>query len=521
MSGFLLTVGVPRWGVEPAVQQLGDAYQASLGFVNEQDHLSLYSKQQNGDLEIFEDSDRFSLVIGECFAKTNNSILSHSIPVRSTEAIRLALERIENLRGEYLLLEIDKRFGRIRMHSDAVGGFQLFYLRKNAIFIASDSPTAIKKLAEALRISQCGVKSDYLPRLANAYRIPPNKSIYCDIERLPGGDMLSVSGRERFFTHYRYKDGSIQSLAQGGILDLDSVAELTEAVLSQAVARSFSGETHLSLSGGADSRLLLFGLNRCNVGPLKTVNVSFPGMKCDEQDIAAGAASACGAFHRRVRFDTGNYWDHIEEMSKILESPPFSTLYHLWITMQENLGAGNPYWTGGWGGDEVFIGHPIQVFSWPARWLRSPRNLRSVWDNWRKTNTVSSIVRQAVTHHLKARPRLFQTRRKFLTKSFYPCMYTIAKARGYRMRKPLCDLDLMALMSRYSSCMILKGGTRRDLEYEVLRALVPEQYLPPIAGKVNFDDAMEYRSGRRMASANDLDRLQGEINSIWAKVRGF
>jgi len=69
--------------------------------------------------------------------------------------------------------------------------------------------------------------------------------------------------------------------------------------------------------------------------------------------------------------------------------------------------------------------------------------------------------------------------------------------------------------------MILKGGTRRDLEYEVLRALVPEQYLPPIAGKVNFDDAMEYRSGRRMASANDLDRLQGEINSIWAKVRGF
>jgi len=199
-----------------------------------------------------------------------------------------------------LIWEISKN--RLTLITDRLGAFPAFYFKDKFLHIA----TSADDIASSCQLNQLDMGS-LAEVLAFGASIHPY-SFYKDIKMLSAGmiyrwDLVDLEKKSA----NRYWEPRYQPWSNIN----DSIDDIEEAFCSAVNRRTgpYSGKVGMFLSGGADSRTLLFSARN----PSQITTISMHQEDAYELEIAKQLSQCAGASHLTYRRDDNSYFDHAEE----------------------------------------------------------------------------------------------------------------------------------------------------------------------------------------------------------------
>jgi asparagine synthase (glutamine-hydrolysing) len=248
---------------------------------------------------------------------------------------------------------------RILLVRDRLGIKPLFYYRHKGMFIFASEIKAILAFPGVDRMINRSAIFDYLTYLY----IPPPKTAYAHLQKLPAGHMLVFEKKQIWIKQYweisLYRPSPVQTF--------DQACELIRETLEEAVNLHTISDVPVGvfLSGGIDSSTVTALMAQMNSTPIKTFSIGFDIAEHSETDYARELAE----YHRTQHFERLVGVESAQRMLShvvFMFDEPFASgsaipTYYVSALAREHVKVA----LSGDGGDEIFYG-----YNWYTSWLR-------------------------------------------------------------------------------------------------------------------------------------------------------
>lgn len=273
------------------------------------------------------------------------------------------------LNGMFAFAILDRRTHTLFMARDRFGKKPLYYHAGAGLFAFASELTALTRHHQVPKnIDVLSVQKYF------AYGfIPAPRSLYQDIQKLPGGHLLQLNLNSRTCSvsaYWKYKIEPIESIpAKAEAL----WGEELRALLSNAVKRRLMGDVPLGifLSGGIDSSAILAFAAQHQPGKQnKTFSIGFNEASFDESEYARLVAAKFDSDHYERILDLNTAAELIPTVLSQLDEPMADSsiipTYLLSKFAREKVTVA----LGGDGGDEMFAGYdPFKALK-AAKWYQ-------------------------------------------------------------------------------------------------------------------------------------------------------
>ena len=275
----------------------------------------------------------------------------------------MGIESVQQLRGMFALVIVDKRTSEIVLIRDRLGEKPLSYIRSgSAIFFSSEQTPLVKSGVVSLRLDD-DVVAQYL---LHGF-VPEPHSIVKGIEKVPAAHALRISlidGSSRLIRYWN----SLDFVSDRMLGTSEISAAVTDAV---EVACTSDVPIGIALSAGLDSSMIAAIASKQRPD-LIAFSVSYAEEGFSESEVAAKFAGELGIAHRTVTLQTQDIARQFAEVCGVRDEPVSDiagpALAALPRAARE---AGVPVLLTGVGGDELFWGYEwIQhLAAWTAEYL--------------------------------------------------------------------------------------------------------------------------------------------------------
>ena len=220
---------------------------------------------------------------------------------------------LDRFRGMFAFAIWDKQTRRLFAGRDLFGEKPMYYtVTDDGLLLVASEIKAL--LASKLFVPKLDLESvDAF--LAFGY-LPPDRTIYKNVQSLPPGHCLEWDGKQASVTRYWYPKFKPQQITPG------DAAERLRELLHQAVQRQMVADVPVGafLSGGHDSSTIVALMQRHAGQPVKTFSVGF-GDYINELPYARTVANLYRTEHHEVDLGAPPVAQMLEKMAEIYDEP--------------------------------------------------------------------------------------------------------------------------------------------------------------------------------------------------------
>jgi len=317
----------------------------------------------NGAQPIFNENRTLAIVFnGEIYnyreLRDELFMLGHAFhTVSDTEVILKAFEQwgtdcFIRLNGMFAVAILDVPGQKLYLSRDRYGIKPLFYYWDNTDFVFGSELSVIEKFPE-LNLQINPIALNYYLTME---RVPAPMGIYTHVHKLmPGHFMVWHEGKVNTSPYYKlsFSPKMVETREEFYIKRLE---ELLEA----AVKRHMISDVPLGafLSGGVDSSLISYFMQKNAALPVKTFSIGFEDKSFDESEYSGYMAKFLGTEHHHITFSRAEMVAQVAQVTGMLDEPfadsslmpthflSFHTRRHVKVALS------------GDGSDELFGGYP-------------------------------------------------------------------------------------------------------------------------------------------------------------------
>ena len=291
---------------------------------------------------------------------------------------------VQQLRGMFALVVVDKRSSEVVLIRDRLGEKPLSFTRQgSAIYFASEQTPLVRSGLVSLQLDD-EVVAQYL---LHGF-VPEPRSIVKGIEKVPAAHALHIS----------LLDGSSKLVRYWNALDFVSDRILTTSETSAAVTDAVEVACNsdvpigIALSAGLDSSMIAAIASRQRPD-LIAFSVSYSEGGVDESEAAAGFAAELGIDHHTITLQTYDIASQFAEVCGMRDEPVSDIAGPALAALPRAArAAGVPVLLTGVGGDELFWGYEWirHLAAWTANYS-APEPKRSFKSHLRVTSPPSTV----------------------------------------------------------------------------------------------------------------------------------
>lgn len=331
--------------------------------------------------DVADDGDTVAFVAGTMFdAAAGKSYAEHAAAIYREGGVR----GLTGLHGSFAVAILDKRDGRLHLHTDDFGSYALFYARENGVWRWG---TRMRDVAASLQARSLDVAA--IPE-AVCFRIfASSNTLLREVRQVPPGSTVSLGpGSEAAgmpaegFAKYFHP---ARPAAPNRVDQLDAI--LSEC-LAEVRQRHF--RVTVFLSGGLDSSLLLAKVMEAGFPEVRCCTAMFPGWTNPELPLARRVAAHLGVDLVELAVSDDDVRDTYAPAVLAMEEPPrHYKIFALW-KMYEYASREAPLVISGIGAENVF---GPKAVDWLRAALRRLARLR----------VIPSGIRRSAAHGLPRR----------------------------------------------------------------------------------------------------------------------
>ncbi len=260
--------------------------------------------------------------------------------------------------GVFSFVLWDKKEKKLFLARDKLVEKPLYYGFNNSIFyFGSDlSPLKYSKFFSP------EINHQSLKLYFNMNYIPAPYSIYKNIYKLEPGKYLSVSSKNQNLepiSYWSFKNSNFKNFKITDTIDYFK-NKIETSVKNQTISDVPVGSF---LSGGIDSSLVSYYMQKNSINKIKTFNISFEDNKYDEGDYAKKIAQFIGTDHHTFKISNNQFKSVLSKLN-ITFSEPFSDSSQIVTYLISKLAKKEvSVILSGDGGDEAFAGYNRHILA--------------------------------------------------------------------------------------------------------------------------------------------------------------
>ena len=282
----------------------------------------------------------------------------------------MGLDSVQQLRGMFALVVIDKRSSEVLLIRDRLGEKPLSYTRQgSAIFFSSEQTPLVKSGVVPLHLDN-EVVAKYL---LHGF-VPEPHAIVNGIEKVPAAHALRIS----------LLDGSTRLIRYWNSLDFVSDRTLATSEISEAItdavkiACTSDVPIGVALSAGLDSSMIAAIASKQRPD-LIAFSITYSQDGFDESEVAAKFAGELGLTHHTITLQTEDIARHFAEVCGMRDEPVSDVAGPALAAIPHAAReAGVSVLLTGVGGDELFWGYEWirNLAAWTTQFLASTSTQR-------------------------------------------------------------------------------------------------------------------------------------------------
>ncbi len=289
---------------------------------------------------------------------------------------------LDRFRGMFAFVIWDERRRRMFGARDLFGEKPMYYARDpgGSLLVASE----LKALVASRRL-RLDLSLDALDAFLGLGYVPPDRTVYADVDVLPPGSYFEWDGGDVRVTRYWRPQFDTEQWSMA------DAAERLRVLLDQAVERQMVADVPVGafLSGGLDSTSVVALAQQHTTSPLKTFSVGF-GDHINELPYARAVADLHNTEHYEVDLGTPAVAELLERMVDVYDEPYADTSNIPTYLLSEFARKQVKVVLTGDGGDELFGG-----YAW-YRPLSASAELRGSRPRWLAARVTSRLLRDRV-----------------------------------------------------------------------------------------------------------------------------
>jgi asparagine synthase (glutamine-hydrolysing) len=276
--------------------------------------------------------------------------------------ITKALEMIE---GMFSFCFLDKEKKVIHLVRDRFGEKPLFYLINKEIIVFSSELKSLKGFS----FVDYKINDEAVEQFKQFGYISSPNTIYANIKRLKPGQVLTFN----IETHQIVKDAMywspFENLNTFQNNKLKDLSDLFEYKLEKSVKERMISDVPLGcfLSGGIDSTLIAYFMQKNSVNKIDTFTIGFSDQKYNEAPYAKKIANYFGTNHNELYVDSNLYSKEVSRLHEIYDEPFCDPSQLPMLTLSNFVSSKVKVALSGDGGDEIFSGynrHQLVPYIW-------------------------------------------------------------------------------------------------------------------------------------------------------------
>ncbi len=231
-------------------------------------------------------------------------------------------EALLKCRGMFAIALWDKNEKTLILARDRIGEKPLYYSNVNGKFIFASELKSIKAIPNiTLEIDKYSLSM----MLRYGY-IPAPNSIYKNVYKLPPGKLLVIKRGDSFhkpITWWDFSEKIINQSEPSFDLKEDEIIENLDIILSSAVKEQMIADVPVGvlLSGGIDSSLITFLMQKHSSKPINSFTVSFEEKEYNEANYAKNISKFLGTNHNDLRVQPEDALDIIPNLPEFYDEP--------------------------------------------------------------------------------------------------------------------------------------------------------------------------------------------------------
>ena len=330
--------------------------------------LSIQDVSNNGNQPMVSNSGRFIITFNGEIYNVNNLrkyLLNHiNFSLKSSTDTEVLVEIIELvginkalslLEGMFAFAIFDIKELTLFVTRDRVGIKPLYWSNINNFFLFSSEISSIKKFHKDLEIDR-----DSLASFFRHNYVPAPHSIYKNVYKLEPGKLLIFKDKKtKMFSYWDLSNYFRKEGTKNKSYSLKTVTIETEKILTSVVKDCMISDVPLGsfLSGGIDSSLITYLMQKQSKKKIKTFTIGFDFNKYNEATYAKKIADFIGTEHTEIIVNENDALETITRLPEIY-SEPFADssqipTYIISKMCRKNIKVA----LSGDGGDEMFGGY--------------------------------------------------------------------------------------------------------------------------------------------------------------------
>lgn len=284
--------------------------------------------------------------------KTDTIVLLELI---SKYGIEVALSQVE---GMFAFAVWDRKKKKLYLARDRFGEKPLFYYRDKKSIIFGSELKVIKSFNQInLRISK---KASFYYSILGY--IPAPYSIYEDVFKVKPGEIIEINKDNSISKKIYY---SLNPKTESHKIDYADFKSKIKNSLNESIKKMMVADVDVGcfLSGGVDSSLVAFFMQKNSTKKIKTFTVGFDEKQYDESLYANKISRSLGTNHHEIIVNSNDMIKHLDSLVDIFDEP-FSDSSFIPTYLISKLAASHvKVVLSGDGGDEIFLGYNRYLFA--------------------------------------------------------------------------------------------------------------------------------------------------------------
>ncbi len=317
---------------------------------NSQRYVIAYNGEIYNHLEIRENIEKVKNI--EWKGSSDTETLINSLEI-------IGVEKTLNIcNGVFSFALWDKKNKSLLLARDKLGEKPLYYGFNNSIFYFGSDLSPFKNN----KIFSPSIDPNALNLYANLNYIPSPYSIYKNIFKLEPGNYIKISQNNKNIIPIKY-----WSLRKSNYQDLKNLNKveyfkfkIEESVKNQTISDVPIGSF---LSGGIDSSLVSYFMQKNSMKRIKTFNISFNQQEYDESYYAKEISNYIGSDHKTFKISDNMFFDVVNKINKIYSEPFSDSSQIVTYLISKYAKKDVSVVLSGDGGDEGFAGYNRHILA--------------------------------------------------------------------------------------------------------------------------------------------------------------
>tara|TARA_B100001964_G_C14239172_1_gene604090 strand:+ start:988 stop:2955 length:1968 start_codon:yes stop_codon:yes gene_type:complete len=340
--------------------------------------LSILDLSEDGSQPMSSDNGRFTLVYnGEIYNYVElkellikNNFFSKWKGNSDTEVLLECISHfglsktLQLIKGMFAFVLYDKKEKKIYLVRDRLGEKPLYYgWSHNSFLFASELKAFLSFPKFQKNISKNSLnlffKHCYIPSshciYENIYKLQPSTYIEININKFILNN--SYSSKKNYLNISKYWKPNIEKLSSD--ISKNEILDKIEYKLNNSVKQQMRSDVPIGsfLSGGIDSSLISFLMQKNSISKINTFNVSFNEAKFDESPYAKKVSEVIGSHHHEIKLNPKRAIEVIPDLGNIFDEPFADSSQIPTYLISKEIKKNVTVALSGDGGDELFGGY--------------------------------------------------------------------------------------------------------------------------------------------------------------------